>query len=303
MDENDMVQNVDFAPTFLDYGGVKIPADMQGRSLRPVLAGRTPDDWRKAIYYHYFEYPAVHMVKRHYGVRTKRYKLIHYYYDIDAWELYDLQQDPHELNNIYDNPKYASVVKELKEELQKLREKYKDTDVTRFLPKKSVAVNHKAEGCKVTLKHAYAAKYSGGGANALTNGVQAPGNLTTFNDNPVWQGFEQVDLDAVIDLKKEMEINQVATGFLQEIGSWIFLPPVVEYSVSQDGTHFTSIGRVKNEVPMKNPRTLKRNFKLSVKNVRAGYLRVHAKNIGICPSWHPGAGGKAWLFADEVVVR
>jgi arylsulfatase A-like enzyme len=122
--------NLDFAETFLDYAGVAVPDDMQGRSLRPVLSGRTPGDWRESMYYHYYEYPAVHSVKRHYGVRTKRYKLIHFYNDIDEWELYDLQNDPQELHSVYDDPKYADVAKELTAELKRLRTQYKDTTGT-----------------------------------------------------------------------------------------------------------------------------------------------------------------------------
>ncbi len=125
---DDIVLNLDFAPTLLDFAGVSKPADMQGRSFRPALQGSTPNDWRTSIYYHYYEYPAVHMVKRHYGVRTKRYKLIHFYYDIDAWELYDLQKDPNELNNIYDVPAYADIVKQLKAELKRLRKQFGDSD-------------------------------------------------------------------------------------------------------------------------------------------------------------------------------
>jgi len=123
----DIVLNLDFAETFLDYAGVPVPVDMQGRSLRAVLRGRAPKDWRKSMYYHYYEYPAVHSVKRHYGVRTQRYKLIHFYHDIDEWELYDLKKDPEELTNVYGEPKYAKVVKELREELKQLRAKYKDS--------------------------------------------------------------------------------------------------------------------------------------------------------------------------------
>ncbi len=99
---------------------------MQGRSLRPVLRGRTPEDWRKSMYYHYYEYPAVHSVKRHYGVRTERYKLIHFYHDIDEWELYDLKTDPDELRNVYADPQYVDIVKDLKAELTRLRAEYKD---------------------------------------------------------------------------------------------------------------------------------------------------------------------------------
>ncbi|HPY49741.1 MAG TPA: sulfatase-like hydrolase/transferase [Sedimentisphaerales bacterium] len=123
----DIVLNLDFAETFLDYAGVPAPADMQGRSLRPILAGRTPEDWRRSMYYHYYEYPAEHSVKRHYGVRTRRYKLIHFYHDIDEWELYDLEKDPQEMRNVHGDPAYASTVVELKTELSRLRAAYQDT--------------------------------------------------------------------------------------------------------------------------------------------------------------------------------
>ncbi len=124
----ELVSNLDFAPTFLELAGVDVLQDMQGRSLEKFLQGRKVSDWRQSIYYHYYEYPAVHMAKRHYGVRTKRHKLIHFYHDIDAWELYDLEKDPEELNNVYDNPDYAAVVQELKTELKRLQELYGDSD-------------------------------------------------------------------------------------------------------------------------------------------------------------------------------
>ena len=125
---DDIVLNLDFAPTLLDFAGVPKPADMQGRSFRQLLQGQTPGNWRTSMYYHYYEYPGWHAVKRHYGVRTKRYKLIHFYYDIDAWELFDLQNDPNELNNVYAGPAYADVVIELKAELERLRKQYGDSD-------------------------------------------------------------------------------------------------------------------------------------------------------------------------------
>ncbi len=124
----DMVLNLDFAETFLDVAGVDVPADMQGESIKPILLGKTPKNWRNSIYYHYYEYPGPHSVKRHYGIRTQRYKLIHFYYDIDCWELYDLKKDPHELNNLYGDPTYAKVVKKLTKELRQLQSKYKDSD-------------------------------------------------------------------------------------------------------------------------------------------------------------------------------
>ncbi len=125
---DEMVQNLDFAQTLLDVAGIKAPMDMQGESLLPLLMG--DDKWdRKAVYYHYYEYPAVHMVKRHYGIISKTYKMVHYYYDVDEWELYDRIKDPSELNNVYEDPAYASVVTQLKLELKDLRIKYQDSEV------------------------------------------------------------------------------------------------------------------------------------------------------------------------------
>jgi arylsulfatase A-like enzyme len=135
---NDMVSNLDLAETFLDIAGVQIPVDMQGRSMVSILQGKTPSDWRKEHYYHYYEYPGSHMVKRHYGISTERHKLIHYYYDIDEWELYDLQTDPLELKNVYDDPTYASVKADLHKRLEKLMVKYNDSEALAksFLPAK-----------------------------------------------------------------------------------------------------------------------------------------------------------------------
>jgi arylsulfatase A-like enzyme len=124
---SDLVQNLDYAPTILDYAGVTKPSEMQGESFRKLAAGKPVKNWRKALYYHYYEYPAVHQVKRHYGIRTDRYKLIHFYYDVDEWELYDLQKDPHEMKSIYDDPDYAKVRQELHTQLNELRKKYKDS--------------------------------------------------------------------------------------------------------------------------------------------------------------------------------
>ncbi len=122
-----LIQNLDFAPTFLDYAGVEIPLEMQGESFRKIVSGES-SDWRDAIYYTYYEYPSVHMVKRHYGVRTDRYKLMHFYFDIDEWEMYDLELDPQEMKNIYDDPEYAEVKEMMHKKLQELREKYGDSD-------------------------------------------------------------------------------------------------------------------------------------------------------------------------------
>jgi arylsulfatase A-like enzyme len=120
-----MILNVDFAPTLLDAAGLKVPADIQGRSFMALLHGETPKDWRTSMYYRYYHYPQDHRVQPHYGVRTDKFKLI-YFNKIDQWELYDLAKDRHELKNVYADPKYADEVKTLKEEMYRLKKELKD---------------------------------------------------------------------------------------------------------------------------------------------------------------------------------
>lgn len=124
---DELIQNLDFAPTFLDFAGVDIPAEMQGESFRNIVSGES-SEWRDAIYYTYYEYPGWHMVKRHYGIRTDRYKLMHFYHDIDEWEMYDLVTDPQEMHNVYGDPEYAKIQSNLHQRLLALREKYGDSD-------------------------------------------------------------------------------------------------------------------------------------------------------------------------------
>lgn len=127
MTNDEMVQNLDFAQTFLEAARINTPEDMQGESLMPLLKNDQASWNRDAVYYHYYEYPAVHMVKRHYGIVTKEFKLVHFYYDVDEWELYDRLNDPQEMKNVYEEAEYAGVVKELKTQLAELRVKYKDS--------------------------------------------------------------------------------------------------------------------------------------------------------------------------------
>lgn len=119
-----LVQNLDYAETFLDLAGAEIPADMQGKSLVPILRGEATRNWRASIYYHYYGSP-VHQVARHYGVRTDRYKLMHFYQS-DEWELYDLDEDPDEVQNLYDEPDYRAIRSRLVTELRNLQSQYDD---------------------------------------------------------------------------------------------------------------------------------------------------------------------------------
>ncbi len=127
-----LAMNIDFAPTLLDYAGVKVPKDIQGLSLRKVLTenGEIPCKWRDAVYYHYYEYPSWHSVKRHYGIRTHDYKLIHFYNDIDEWELFDMKRDPNEMVNRYNDQAYKDVQEMMHKKLREIQKECGDTDPT-----------------------------------------------------------------------------------------------------------------------------------------------------------------------------
>jgi arylsulfatase A-like enzyme len=122
-----MALNVDFAPTLLDAAGVAIPSEMQGRSLLPVLRGRTPAEWRTAMYYRYYHDPGDHNTRAHYGVRTRTHKLI-YFWKKDQWELFDLGKDPYELHNLYGERGLDSLTADLKQQLAKLKQDLRDDD-------------------------------------------------------------------------------------------------------------------------------------------------------------------------------
>jgi arylsulfatase A-like enzyme len=129
---DDLVQNIDFAPTFLDMAGVAVPDDMQGNSIVPLMKSKAPENWRDSLYYHYYEYPGVHSVRRHEGVKTKRYKLIRFYgEDVlggEEWEFFDNQLDPSEMKSVYNDSAQKERIDEMKVELQRLRGHYRVPD-------------------------------------------------------------------------------------------------------------------------------------------------------------------------------
>jgi len=299
----ELAANVDFAPTFLDYANVSIPERMQGMSMRPLFQGRIPSDWRDAVYYHYFEYPAVHSVKRHYGIRTERYKLIHFYYDIDAWELYDLKKDPLELHNLANVSAYAGLMKKLKQQLHHLQKQYKDDNVARFLPGKPQKVTHLAAGAEILLNTDYSSRYPGSGPKSLVNGIVAPDNPGSRPDYSVWQGYEGVNLGAVIDLGSVKSVQEVSAGFLENAADWIFLPRKVVVETSVNGEQWSQSGIWHNKKKPQAGPAARRIVRLQGKKENVRYIKVNAISLGVCPSWHPGAGKPCWLFADEIIVK
>jgi N-acetylglucosamine-6-sulfatase len=120
-----MIQNIDYAPTFVDIAGGAAPAGLHGRSFLPILQGETPADWRTSVYYRYYD-PG-HGVAQHNGVRTKDYTLAHYF-ETNEWDLFDLKKNPQQMQSVYADPAYAGVVQQLKAELERLRQQYGESD-------------------------------------------------------------------------------------------------------------------------------------------------------------------------------
>jgi len=151
----------------------------------------------------------------------------------------------------------------------------------------------------IRLRTPFSSNYSGGGMLALVDGIHGSRD---FRDGH-WQGYERDDLDAIIDLGGQADIKHISANFFQDVTSWIFLPRWVEYAVSADGDKFEVISLLKNEIPDEQTGAVIKSFDAAFEKIKARFIRVRAKNIGACPPWHQGAGGKAWLFADEITVE
>jgi predicted alpha-1,2-mannosidase len=161
-----------------------------------------------------------------------------------------------------------------------------------------IATFHKIPANRsITLNSTYANQYSAGGELALIDFIRGPHNFRTGS----WQGYHGVDLEAIVDLGSIQLISSIETGFLQDIGSWIFMPLEVQYFVSNDGRSFQPVGTIINDVPEKNSGAIIKNFTLSF-SAKARFIKILAKNRNTCPEWHIGAGEPAWIFADEIVI-
>ncbi len=300
-DDDHMLTNADFAPTILKLAGAEVPGDVQGESFHEILTGNSPDNWRDAVYYHYFEYPAVHQVKRHYGIRTEKYKLIHFYYDVDEWELYDIETDPGEMINLAEDPAYAEIIETLKERLYVLQEEYLDTDHQQFLPISVDSISHIGVGRPYKLKN----KPSRGNCaqyKTLTDGIAYPEGEAYNIGLDNWCGFQGDDFIFEMDLGETMKISEIRVGFLQDQQRWIFPPKTVEFMTSQNGMEYMSITNALCNELNKDDKIMKRIAHAAYPGLETRFIKIKAKNITL-PEWHGGAGKPAWLFVDEVIVN
>ena len=133
----------------------------------------------------------------------------------------------------------------------------------------------------------------------MIDGIQG----TSDHLDGTWQGFEGIDLEATINLSVVKTIKQISCSFLESHDSWIFLPEIVEVSVSKDGKNYENLTQYKHDVEAYNPKAEVRDFNTNLAQKQVQYVQILAKNIGTCPEWHQGAGGKAWIFIDEIVVK
>jgi len=157
---------------------------------------------------------------------------------------------------------------------------------------------HKALFKPVSLKIPASRKYHNGDETALTDGLTG---LEDYHMN--WLGFEGEDMEAVLDLGSVQTVERFSTSFLQDNNAWVFMPLVVEYSVSDDGKSFRTAAQVKNTVPADKKGSFASPFTAVIAKTTARYIRVKATNMKTCPDWHKGAGGLAWIFADEIIVE
>lgn len=295
-----LVQNTDFAPTLLDIAGVKVPADMQGVSLNPLLVNPAKSV-RDAVYYQYYEYPAIHRVKRHYGIRTDRYKLIHFYHDVDVWEFYDLKTDPGEMKNLIKEEKSQAVISTLKKQLEEMRAQYNVPALVDELKMGFTMVENKAAGMNLKLTYPPSFKYSEG-KNVLTDGIVKTLNAWHPGDLSGWQGIEGKDLVATLDFEKPVKADSISINFLGHEAAWILLPKDIVIEVSADGKNYHKLSMHSSPYASYSNRRIVRFAAFAGKeNFR--FLKVKAVNVAVLPETHPAKGKPAWLFADEIVVR
>jgi hypothetical protein len=151
----------------------------------------------------------------------------------------------------------------------------------------------------VKIDSTYNRQYTGGGDEGLIDGIRG----TTSFASGEWQGYQGQDFVATIDLKKPTSVNEVGGGFLQNVGSWIWMPTHIVFETSIDGVNFTQVADINTDVAVTDMDSKIRDYTAKISPVTARYVRVHAYNLGKIPPWHPGAGSDAFIFVDEIWVR
>ena len=324
-----LAATIDILPTIASITGAALPArPIDGVSIQAILEGDTSATPREEYYYYYGgELIAVrkgkmklvfpHSYRSYAGIDLGLdgypgiYKGVLGKYAVgkSKLELYDLDNDMSESKDV--SEMYPDVVKTLQVLGQKAREELGDRltgtigtgvrPIGRLDPERSpsyLEVSHKAVNKPVTIKNQYSEKYSAGGDNGIVNGIR--GKIDFRDGN--WQGYEGVDFEVIIDFGETTVISEISSSFLQNQSAWIFFPTEVEFEISTNGFDFSSVKRVQHKTEI-SPGHEVIDFSHVFSQEKARFVKVKAKNITICPDWHPSAGGEAWIFVDEIVVK
>jgi hypothetical protein len=314
-----MAATIDILPTIAAITGASLPErTIDGLDILPLLDGTPDANPRNQLYFYYGrELRGVRegQWKRVYRHRTRSYVGVEpgmdglpgpYANPTVSDALYDLESDPAETTDVAAaHPDIVRRLDALAEEARAaLGDRLTDRVGSEVRPpgrreaKPVETVSHLATGAAITLTSPPSPQYAGKGASSLLDGDLA----STDHSDGYWLGFEGTDLEAVIDLGEAKEVRRVSLDCLRSQGSWIFLPTGIEVSISTDGETWEHRRRVPIELERNAP-LVKRRIEVEIAPARARYVRVRATNLGRCPSWHIGDGGKAWLFVDEIVVE
>ena len=324
-----LAATIDILPTIAAITGADLPArSIDGVNIQAILKGDTRATPRDEYYYYYGgELIAVrkgkmklvfpHSYRSYAGIEPGLdgypgiYKGILGKYAVgkSKLELYDLDNDISESQDV--SGMYPDVVERLQILGQKAREELGDRltgtigtgvrPIGRLDPERppsSLAVSHTAVNRPVTINNQYSTKYSAGGDNGVVNGIRG---TIDFRDGN-WQGYEGVDFEAIIDLGATTVISEIRSSFLQNQSAWIFFPTEVEFEISADGFDYRSVKRFQHKTEI-SPGHEVIDFSYVFSQEKVRFAKVKAKNVTICPDWHPGAGSEAWIFVDEIVVK
>ncbi|MCB9503814.1 MAG: sulfatase-like hydrolase/transferase [Deferribacteres bacterium] len=314
-----IASTIDILPTLAAITGAPLPQrKIDGVNILPLLQGDPEANPRDHFFFYYDgELRAVRQGKwkLHFPHSYRSYENVEpgrdgfpgpYGKGETGLALYNLDTDIGErMNVIEQEPEIAQRLSELAEKIR-----YELGDRLTGIQGKEVRepgrhhvetiqkIEHRAVGKKILLGQEYGASYTGGGKNAVIDGLRG---TTDFQDG-TWQGYEGTDFGALVDLGKVQKLRHISVGFLQNQMSWIFLPSDVQIEISLDGQNFDVIHHVSTEM-QKDPKVKIQNNSIQLKAKPARYIRIYAKNAGVCPAWHSGAGGKTWIFVDEIVVE
>ncbi|MHC4944038.1 MAG: sulfatase-like hydrolase/transferase [Planctomycetota bacterium] len=319
---HDTVCLTDLMATAAEIVGAKLPdnAGEDSVSLLPDLFATAEGPIREAVVHH--------SINGFFSIRQGRWKLElcpgsggwseprpekAAMLGLPMMQLYDLQRDPGEQRNLQDQ--FPEVVHRMINLLQGYVDRGRSTpgapqkndgdpdiwkalSLRRFKARVS-KVSHLAVNKPVRLLNDVPVEYSDYHMSVLTDGIRA----TSFYRDGYWIGIEGEDLEAMVDLGKVEKISHVGIGFLEDHNAWIFLPEHVEFSLSRDGTTFQPGEKVAVKKPDKMRSVVTRDISQQFESASARFIKVKAASIKTCPEWHKGAGGKAWLFADEIIVK